>query len=85
LVEVAHIEATSKLASIVETAMYLFLAKVDANVKEFGYCTVVVSEGTKWADGRFLAEQGTRDDFGHAQLASLRLLHLMRRLVQHQI
>jgi 6-phosphofructokinase 1 len=32
-----------------------FLAKVDANVKEFGYCTVVVSEGTKWADGRFLA------------------------------
>ena len=45
-----------------------FLAKVDANVKEFGYCTIVVSEGTKWADGRFLAEQGTRDDFGHAQL-----------------
>lgn len=45
-----------------------FLAKVDANVKEFGYCTVVVSEGTKWPDGRFLAEQGTRDDFGHAQL-----------------
>ncbi|MDC9714964.1 MAG: 6-phosphofructokinase [Gammaproteobacteria bacterium] len=45
-----------------------FLAKVDANVKEFGYCTIVVSEGTKWPDGRFLAEQGTRDDFGHAQL-----------------
>ncbi|MEK9575730.1 MAG: 6-phosphofructokinase [Gammaproteobacteria bacterium] len=45
-----------------------FLAKVDKNVKEFGYCTIVVSEGTKWPDGRFLAEQGTRDDFGHAQL-----------------
>jgi 6-phosphofructokinase 1 len=45
-----------------------FLAKVDANVKKFGYCTVVVSEGTQWPDGRFLAEQGTRDDFGHAQL-----------------
>ncbi len=45
-----------------------FLAKVDANVEKFGYCTVVVSEGTKWPDGRFLAEQGTRDDFGHAQL-----------------
>jgi 6-phosphofructokinase len=45
-----------------------FLAKVDNNVKEFGYCTIVVSEGTKWPDGRFLAEQGTRDDFGHAQL-----------------
>jgi len=45
-----------------------FLKKVDKNVKEFGYCTIVVSEGTKWPDGKFLAEQGTRDDFGHAQL-----------------
>jgi 6-phosphofructokinase len=45
-----------------------FLAKVDKNVKEFGYCTIVVSEGTKWPNGKFLAEQGTRDDFGHAQL-----------------
>lgn len=45
-----------------------FLAKVAKNVKQFGYCTIVVSEGTKWADGRFLAEQGSKDDFGHAQL-----------------
>lgn len=45
-----------------------FLAKVDAKVKEFGFCTVVVSEGVHWPDGRFLAEQGTRDSFGHAQL-----------------
>ena len=45
-----------------------FLDKVDNNVKEFGYCTIVVSEGTKWPNGRFIAEQGTRDDFGHAQL-----------------
>ncbi len=45
-----------------------FLAKVDEKVKEFGFCTVVVSEGVHWPDGRFLAEQGTRDSFGHAQL-----------------
>ncbi|WP_456375567.1 6-phosphofructokinase [Thiolapillus sp.] len=45
-----------------------FLAAVDAKVKEHGYCTVVVSEGCHWPDGKFLAEQGTRDDFGHAQL-----------------
>ena len=45
-----------------------FLKKVDKNVHDYGYCTIVVSEGTKWPDGRFLAEQGTRDDFGHAQL-----------------
>jgi len=45
-----------------------FLAKVDANVKKFGYCTVVVSEGTHWPDGRFLAETGLKDAFGHSQL-----------------
>jgi 6-phosphofructokinase len=45
-----------------------FLAAVDAKVKEFGYCTIVVSEGCHWPDGTFLAEQGTRDSFGHAQL-----------------
>ena len=45
-----------------------FLAKVDKNVKDYGYCSIVVSEGTKWPNGKFLAEQETRDDFGHAQL-----------------
>ncbi|MGA8864864.1 MAG: 6-phosphofructokinase [Gallionella sp.] len=45
-----------------------FLAKVDAKVKKYGYCSVVVSEGCHYPDGRFLAEQGTRDAFGHAQL-----------------
>lgn len=45
-----------------------FLAKVDKNVKEHGFCTIVVSEGCHYPDGRFLAEQGTRDAFGHAQL-----------------
>jgi len=48
-----------------------FLAKVDANVKKFGYCTVVVSEGVKSADGKFLADQGLRDAFGHAQLGGV--------------
>ena len=45
-----------------------FLARVDALVKQHGYCTVVVSEGCHHPDGSFLAEQGTRDAFGHAQL-----------------
>ena len=27
-----------------------------------------MSEGAKWPDGKFLAEQDTRDSFGHAQL-----------------
>ena len=45
-----------------------FIARVDRLVKEHGYCTVVVSEGAHHPDGTFLAEQGTRDAFGHAQL-----------------
>lgn len=45
-----------------------FLAKVDAMVKKHGYCSVVVSEGVKTADGKFLAESGLKDAFGHAQL-----------------
>jgi len=45
-----------------------FLAKVDENVKKHGFCTIVVSEGCHYPDGKFLAEQGTRDAFGHAQL-----------------
>lgn len=48
-----------------------FLAKVDAAVKKFGYCTVVVSEGVKSADGKFLADQGLKDAFGHAQLGGV--------------
>jgi 6-phosphofructokinase 1 len=48
-----------------------FLAKVSAHVKKSGYCTVVVSEGVKSADGKFLADQGLRDAFGHAQLGGV--------------
>ncbi len=45
-----------------------FLASVKEKVDRHDFCTVVVSEGTHWPDGKFLAEQGTRDSFGHAQL-----------------
>lgn len=48
-----------------------FLARVDALVKKFGYCSVVVSEGVKGADGNFLSDQGLRDAFGHAQLGGV--------------
>ncbi|MAJ91282.1 MAG: 6-phosphofructokinase [Legionellales bacterium] len=45
-----------------------FLAKIDENVRKHEYCSVVVSEGARWPNGKFLAEQGTKDAFGHAQL-----------------
>ena len=48
-----------------------FLAKVDEAVKKYGYCTVVVSEGVKSPDGKFLADQGLKDAFGHAQLGGV--------------
>lgn len=48
-----------------------FLAKTDRYVKEYGYCTVVVSEGVKGTDGKFLSDQGLRDAFGHAQLGGV--------------
>ncbi|MCP5143308.1 MAG: 6-phosphofructokinase [Gammaproteobacteria bacterium] len=48
-----------------------FLAKVKASVDNFGYCAIVVSEGLRNADGKFVAEAGSRDAFGHAQLGGV--------------
>ncbi|WP_426661372.1 6-phosphofructokinase [Rhodanobacter aciditrophus] len=48
-----------------------FLARVKATVERVGWCTVVASEGIRDADGRFLAEAGTRDAFGHTQLGGV--------------
>ncbi len=48
-----------------------FLAKVKSCVDAYGYCVVVVSEGVRSEDGKFLAEAGTKDAFGHAQLGGV--------------
>ena len=40
-------------------------------MEKYGYCVVVVSEGVRDADGKFLAEAGTKDAFGHAQLGGV--------------
>jgi 6-phosphofructokinase 1 len=48
-----------------------FLKKVRQCVNDYGYCVVVVSEGAAFANGKFLAEAGTRDAFGHAQLGGV--------------
>jgi 6-phosphofructokinase 1 len=48
-----------------------FLKKVREAVNEHGYCSIVVSEGVRDTRGRFLAETGTRDAFGHAQLGGV--------------
>ncbi len=48
-----------------------FLKKVDATVRKNGYCVIVASEGAQYKDGTFLADAGTRDAFGHAQLGGV--------------
>ena len=48
-----------------------FLKRVSECVRKYDYCVVVVSEGARYADGRFLADAGTRDAFGHKQLGGV--------------
>ncbi|MBT8081460.1 MAG: 6-phosphofructokinase [Gammaproteobacteria bacterium] len=48
-----------------------FLKRVRQCVRDYGFCVVVVSEGARYANGKFLADQGTRDAFGHAQLGGV--------------
>jgi len=48
-----------------------FMAKVAEKVEQYGYVSVVVSEGVQGADGKFLADQGLKDAFGHAQLGGV--------------
>ncbi len=52
----------------VEFNQEAFINKVKEKIEQYEYCSIVVSEGAHWPDGKFLAEQGTRDAFGHAQL-----------------
>ena len=48
-----------------------FLARVKECVRRYNYCVIVVSEGARHRNGRFLADTGTRDAFGHAQLGGV--------------
>jgi 6-phosphofructokinase 1 len=48
-----------------------FLKRVRECVREYDFCVIVVSEGAAYKNGKFLAEAGTRDAFGHAQLGGV--------------
>ena len=48
-----------------------FLDKVKHCVDAYGYCAIVVSEGLRNPDGQFVAEAGSKDAFGHAQLGGV--------------
>ena len=49
----------------------LFLKKVKEVVKKEDYCVIVVSEGAKYKNGKFLADAGRVDSFGHKQLGGV--------------
>ncbi|MYD44009.1 MAG: 6-phosphofructokinase [Gammaproteobacteria bacterium] len=60
-----------------------FLEAVAKSVSKFGYCVVVASEGTQDANGNFLADAGTTDAFGHAQLGGV--APVLAGLVKHEL
>ena len=48
-----------------------FLERVRQSVTDYGYCVIIASEGAAYTDGKFLADAGTRDAFGHTQLGGV--------------
>jgi len=62
-----------------------FTAKVDYYLTKLGFCVIVVSEGTKNADGTYIAEQKgdfAKDAFGHTQLGGA--ANYVKELVERQ-
>ena len=60
-----------------------FLARVDAVVKQYGFCAVGASEGIQDRDGKFLSETGLKDAFGHSQLGGV--APMLANLVQSRL
>ena len=48
-----------------------FISQVKQTVKKNGYCVIVASEGTQTKNGKFLADSGLTDAFGHKQLGGV--------------
>lgn len=44
-----------------------FLTRVRECVQQYGYCHIVSSESLRDKEGKFIADTGQRDSFGHAQ------------------
>lgn len=63
-----------------------FLARVEQSVKDYGYCVVVASEGAQYEDGRFVADAGGKDAFGHTQLGGVAptLANMVKQALGHK-
>ncbi|EKE00919.1 MAG: hypothetical protein ACD_21C00251G0002 [uncultured bacterium] len=60
-----------------------FLKKVDTCVKKHGCCAIVVSEGLRDQNGKFLSTSECRDVFGHKQLGGT--APLIAKLIKHKL
>ncbi|PNT87440.1 6-phosphofructokinase [Coxiella burnetii] len=60
-----------------------FLTKVSRSVEKNGYCVIVASEGIRHPDGRFVAESGLHDAFGHEQLGGV--APILARLIKKRL
>src|SRR3990167_5208622 len=60
-----------------------FLLKVEQIVKQCGYCVIVVSEGIRDQQGKFLSESGLKDAFGHSQLGGV--APIIAQLIKHNL
>jgi 6-phosphofructokinase 1 len=63
-----------------------FVARVDEAIKQHGHCSIVVSEGLKTRDGKFLTDSSLTDAFGHTQLGGVApvVAHLIKRELGHR-
>jgi 6-phosphofructokinase 1 len=63
-----------------------FVGRVDEVVEKHGYCVIVVSEGLRTRDGKFLTASELSDAFGHAQLGGVApvIAHLVKRELGHK-
>jgi 6-phosphofructokinase 1 len=63
-----------------------FVAKVRESIDKDGYCTIVVSEGIRDKQGKFLADAGLTDAFGHTQLGGVApvISHLVKRELSYK-
>lgn len=59
-----------------------FLKQVEYSVTNYGYCTIVVSEGVRHHEGHFLADCGLKDAFGHTQLGGV--APVIAELIKHK-
>ena len=58
------------------------MKRVKECVRQYGYCAIVVSEGAAYKNGRFLADAGNVDAFGHKQLGGV--APLLAQMIRHE-